>query len=769
MNNGEEPVVPKKDSSGLFEGIEIHINGYTKIDRVVLIKLIVSNGGTVCRMPRKKTTTYVLSDQDNLSKEGFRLIKSNWVLDCIEQNTLLPFDYDSGNVNCNHPNFVNDYYSKSRLHFISMEKLQLRAKYLKISKKNNDKTLKRLIYYIDFDSFFVSGSVIKYNRVNKYFPIDITRDCVIVSNGSRHSEITSINYVAKDIIGISRHNYFEKGREKYEKYMESNPYVDMKWFCLKVEFDEYRNILTQFYNFLMDKFDTVIPMSVDEGMFFEFIEEESIDYTAIMRKTKLIKTKVKEMTGVTISVSVTNDFLFLNKIILKRIKPDGTGICISETDFAEEVKKVKIVDVPMTGAFMINQLQSKLPPGVYKSDITVEELTSFIEDNYSGDFLHFFQPLINQASNSSVMKFIDNIFLLKDDDVSCKNKNGDIDFYTPKTVSCTINYHMNFTNLWDINKFVKRFSKYLVDRLMTLTKFYESIKKIGVTVVVALEGNVVSKFGGMGNNVKRLTKVLTYDSYLKIDSRRCLDKLSNDFYTLIKLLVNKDKLNDIKGISLQLLKLKNNSMPSPFLSPLNFNFTTPDDKVNSSPTKRISTHSKETLVKLIDNDNKETLSALPLDVLQDLYFQQRFNFKSKSTKRMIISSNSSSIKKIQTNRNSPGMIISGNVRDSPNKERLNVFEPLSFQAEKSISAIKKLIKSWITYSISTHIPPTEDDVNLFLNFLKNLKAKGQQSRLDNLVTFTNNHLQIYQYENDETGVINEWEKIMILKLLPLLN
>lgn len=769
MDNRREPVVPKKDSSSLFEGIEIHINGYTKIDRVVLIKLIVLNGGTVCRMPRKKTTTYVLSDQDNLSKEGFRIIKSKWVLDCIEQKTVLSFDYDNTNINCNHPNFVNDYYSKSRLHFISMEKLQLRGKYLKISKRNNDETLRRLIYYIDFDSFFVSGSIIKYNRVNKHFPIDITRDCVIVSNGSRHSEITSINYVAKNVIGISRHNYFEKGKEKYKKYMESNPQSGIRWYCLKVEFDEYRSILTQFYDFLIDKFDTIIPMSVDEGMFFEYVEEASLDYTAIMRKVKLIKMKVKEMTGVNISVSVTNDFLFLNKIILKRIKPDGIGICISETDFVEEVKNVKIVDVPMTGAFMINQLQSMLPSSVYKSDITVKELTSFIADNYSKEYLRFFQPLIKQGSNSSVMKFIDNIFLLKDDDMSCKNKNGDTDFYTPKTVSCTINYHMNFTNLWDINKFVKRFSKYLVDRLMTLTKFYESIKKIGVTVVVALEGNVVSKFGGMGNHVKRLTKSLTYDSYLKIDSTRCLDKLSNDFYALIKLIVDKDKLNDIKGISLQLLKLKNNSTQGAFLSPLKFNFTTPEDKIKTSPTKRISTHSKETLVKLIDNENKETLAALPLDVLQDLYFQQRFDFKSKSTKRKIISTNSNSLKKIQSNKNSPGMIVSGNVRDSPNKERLNVFEPLSFQAEKSISAIKKLIKSWITYSISTSIPPTQDDIDLFLNFLKNLKTKGQQSRLDNLVTFMNNYLQLYQYENDETGVINEWEKIMILKLLPLLN
>ena len=185
---------------------------------------------------------------------------------------------------------------------------------------------------------------------------------------------------------------------------------------------------------------------------------------------------------------------------------------------------------------------------------------------------------------------------------------------------------------------------------------------------------------------------------------------------------------------------------------------------------RRSTHSKETLIKLIDNEDKETLKELPLDVLEDLYFQQKFDFTiSRSSKRRLISTNSSSLKKLKTEKNSPVILVSENVRNPLNKNNLNVFEPISFQAQKSISVIKNLVKNWITFSISTNAPPTSDDVDLFLNFLKNLRENGQQSRLDNVVTFMNNHLQIYQYENDESGVINDWERIMLLKLLPLME
>lgn len=132
----------------IFKNKEFHINGYTKIDRVALIKLIGANGGSVCRIPRKKSTSYVISDQANVtSKLNIPIVSSEWVTQCIESNTLL--DIKKNDVDCNDPNFIASFYSKSRLHFISMEKLQLRSRYLKISQSLHN----RIIYYIDFDSF----------------------------------------------------------------------------------------------------------------------------------------------------------------------------------------------------------------------------------------------------------------------------------------------------------------------------------------------------------------------------------------------------------------------------------------------------------------------------------------------------------------------------------------------------------------------------------------------------------------------------------------
>ncbi|XBW38349.1 hypothetical protein QEN19_003939 [Hanseniaspora menglaensis] len=758
------PLTSSAPESNLFNGIVIHINGFTNIDRVILIKLITRHGGTVCRIPRKKTTTYVLSDQDNFSKDGFNVIGSSWVIDCIDRKTLLPFDYNKLAVDCTHPEFINDYYSKSRLHFISMEKLQLRSKYLKILKPNKNSI--RLIYYLDFDSFFASGSVVKYNRTNKYAPVDIQKDCVLVSNGSRHSEITSINYVAKNIICISRHDYFETAKEKYEAFIKQNPQSLVKFFALKFEFEEYRSILTKFYDYLINEFDSVIPMSVDEGMFFDYVDKNSINYDKIMKKAKIIKLKVKELTGVDVSISVTKDYLFLNKIILKKIKPNGIGICIDDDQSSFELDSVNIKDVPVSGLFVSNILKNTSYLNDLDYTCTIKNLKDFIKSNYGNDYKKFFDSLDNQ--NALIKRFIENVFLKKDDDILLKNKNGDKNYYTPKTVSCSINYHMNFTNLWDINRFVKRFAKYLVERLNNLTNFYESIKQVGVVVVLALEGNVVSKFGGMGNNVKRLSKTLTYDTFVKIDQVKCLEKLGTDFYTLIRLLVKKEKLNDIKGISLQVLKLKNNATNTLEL-PFNFIFKTPDTKDKLSPTKKISTHSKETLVKLIKNEDKNTLKELPLEVLQDLYFEQRFDFKSKSSKRKVISTNSNSLKKIKSSNNSPAVIVSTDIRSLPNNERLNVFEPISFQSEKSISFIKTLIKKWIRYSIISDIKSTNDDKELFVNFLKNLREHGQQSRLDNIATFMGTYLQMYQNQEDKNGVLDDWERFMLLKVLPMME
>lgn len=799
----------------IFNNKEFHINGYTKIDRVALIKLIGASGGSVCRIPRKKSTSYVISDQANVtSKLNIPIVSSEWVTQCIESNTLL--DIKKNDVDCNDPNFIASFYSKSRLHFISMEKLQLRSRYLKISQSLHN----RIIYYIDFDSFFVYGSLLKFNRVTKQ-QIGINDHCIIVSNGNMNSEIISLNYVAKNVIKISRNDTFQVGRQKYDDYIKKNP-CNIKFHCLDLQIEEYKSILTKFYDYVQTQFDTVIPISVDEGMFFDYVDE--INKQAIERKATLLKLKIKQLTNCDVSISVTDDFLYLNKIVLNAIKPDGLKVVLTKTQYEHELENIPIHKLPVFGSSMVDIL-SKINHPIFKDKLVLntdaytikkmkDDIVRYFKHEPHVSYTEFYQLLLNFSIirknhvSSVPQRFYDNIFDLKDDDVYTKNKTADRDHYIPKTISCSINYHIKFVTLWELSVFIKRFAKYLYDRLDNMRHLYKRIRKIGVIVVVQMEGNVVSKYGGMGNRVKRLSKTLNYDNWMEIDERLLL-RMGNDYFTLIRLMVNKDKLEDIKGISLQVLQMENYTdekvtLNNPRLkqSSLNFEklFKTPEGKINDqSPVKKsFSSHSKDTLVKLIDNEDKEMLSELPIEILNELYFEQKLKFQSKSnsiaskdgnTYEYSIKSNYSpmdSVKKLRVSNKKEQELGSGikennilqtrdffiihdDIRLSPNKNNLDVLEPVSFQSKTKLSEIKNVLKNWIETTIQYNIQPSRDDVEYFVTFLNKLKMNEQQSRIDNLVSYMDLLIKGYQYEDDTKGIIGEWERYMVLKFYPFLS
>lgn len=799
----------------IFKNKEFHINGYTKIDRVALIKLISANGGSVCRIPRKKSTSYVISDQSNVtSKLNIPIVSSEWVTQCLESNSLLDIKRDD--VDCKNPNFISNFYSKSRLHFISMEKLQLRSRYLKISQSTNN----RIIYYIDFDSFFVFGSLLKFNRTTKQ-QIDINDHCILVSNGNTNSEIISLNYVAKNVIKISRNDTFQVGKQKYDDYISKNP-CNIKFYCLDLQIEEYKSILTKFYEYVETQFDTVIPISVDEGMFFDYVDE--INKQSIERKATLLKLKIKQLTKCDVSISVTHDFLYLNKIILNAIKPNGLKVVLTKKQYEKELSNIPIHKLPVFGSSIVDIL-SKINHPIFKDKSILntdmytikkmkDDIVAYFKHEPNISYNEFFQLLLNFSiikknhTNSVPQRFFDNIFDLRDDEVYTNNKTADRNHYIPKTISCSINYHIHFVTLWELSVFIKRFSKYIYDRLDNMRHLYKRIRKIGVIVVVQMEGNVVKKYGGMGNKVKRLSKTLNYDNWLDIDER-LLSRMGNDYFTLVRLMVNKDKLEDIKGISLQILQLENytdekvpQNNPKLKQSSLNFEklFKTPESKVNEqSPIKKsFSTHTKETLVKLIDNEDKEMLNELPMEILNELYFEQKFKFQSKSNsvaskdgniyeyslnnnyspmdsiKKLRVSNKKkqelgSGIKENNILQTTDFFIIHEDIRLSPNKNNLDVLEPISFQSKTKLSEIKDVLRNWIETTIQYDIHPSGEDVEFFVTFLNQLKMNDQQSRIDNLVYYMDILIKGYQYEDDTKGIISEWERFIIMKFYPFLS
>ena len=58
-------------------------------------------------------------------------------------------------------------------------------------------------------------------------------------------------------------------------------------------------------------------------------------------------------------------------------------------------------------------------------------------------------------------------------------------------------------------------------------------------------------------------------------------------------------------------------------------------------------------------------------------------------------------------------IVHEDIRLSPNKNNLDVLEPVSFQSKTKLSEIKNVLKNWIETTIQYNIQPSRDDVEYF--------------------------------------------------------
>ncbi|SSD61513.1 uncharacterized protein SCODWIG_03274 [Saccharomycodes ludwigii] len=453
----------------IFKNTNIYINGYTNPTRLQLHKLIVLHGGKFSHyLTSKRNVTHIiatnLTSKKKIEFRKYRVVQPEWIMQSIEANKLLKWqDYalllNDTNINnttdiktlvtkdstkkphldCNHPDFLASFFKNSRLHHLTTWKLELQNKHMKSNPVGaHHNRIKKIIYYIDFDCFFATVSGLKHNE-NSSLPI-------AVSHGQGNSDIASCNYAARSF-GIKNGMWVSRAKQLCST-LKILPY----------EFDSYRKISETFYELLYDKFDTVIPLSVDEGVFIDYPED--IDYKGISEKCMDIRNLLSTKTKCTVSIGVSNT-LVLSTLCLKSAKPNGFKIFLPHNTEKEAVAKFvgsfQLTDLPNIGhktADKINELYSP------SSIITLADLQSNLSS------LSSFNKL-NKLGGKLSRKII--LYLKGEDDIDNISKiNTPFNYFRKKSLSVDINWGIRFQTIEQVYNFIDRVVARLASQLKSI-------------------------------------------------------------------------------------------------------------------------------------------------------------------------------------------------------------------------------------------------------------------------------------------------------------
>lgn len=247
------------------------------------------------------------------------------VADNIDSNSEAQIQWilrERDRVNCLSDDFISSYYSRSRLHFLSIRKQLLRARCRELPTRRMPEG-KRMLLHVDFDSFFVSVALQKRP--------DLRDQPVCVSWGGSSSDIASANYVAR-AYGVRNGMWVGRARQLCSKIV-----------CLPYDFEAYERYSDALYSVLMSLgADYILAISVDEAI---------VDVSSICNRDEdvgqlmvQISGAVRNKTGIEVSVGAGPNLL-LARVALKLAKPAGTRLIWGKEALAE----LPVRDLPGVG------------------------------------------------------------------------------------------------------------------------------------------------------------------------------------------------------------------------------------------------------------------------------------------------------------------------------------------------------------------------------------------------------------------------------------
>ncbi|CAG9536581.1 unnamed protein product [Cercopithifilaria johnstoni] len=457
--------------SSIFEGISIFVNGYTDPPAAELRELIHLHGGEFHIYYKYGTTTYTVATHlatgkaKKLRKEE-KIIHPRWLTDSVRIGTRLCEDdyllYKDGvqtsvakkfaaenysalkgaRSAANDPNFVSNFYERSRLHLISTLAQEMkhyinelrenqtgnfpsRVNIQHLIDKNFTSFPKETICHIDLDCFFVSVALRTHPElIGK--PVAITHSRS--TEGVGMSEIASCSYEAR-AQGVRNGCLIKDARKTCPDLI-----------CLPYQFDDYRRISKEIYSILSGYTLNIRAISCDEM----YVDLESLcndmHIANVMEIISTIRSEILAKTGCNASVGIGNTML-MARIATRHAKPNGQFI-IKLGDIDEFIKKEKISSLPGIGYNICAKLQN-----------------AFGEMSLCEDLQ---KVPINRLRNLLGEKIGTQIYNM------CRGIDKERNFLEKvirKSVSCDINYGIRFTEENEVMEFLGKICSELEKKL----------------------------------------------------------------------------------------------------------------------------------------------------------------------------------------------------------------------------------------------------------------------------------------------------------------
>ncbi|XP_028412709.1 DNA repair protein REV1-like [Dendronephthya gigantea] len=430
-------------------------------------------------------------------------------------------------------NFVTDYYTNSRLHYLSTWGVEFRdfinsliqTTELKTRKKSLPKTSleKRVIMHIDMDSFFVSvalrtrpelrGKPVAVCHSGRSNDPDNSHSS---STYSSTSEIASCSYEAR-AVGVKNGMWLGNARKLCPNLI-----------CVPYQFEDYRQVSQQFYEILASHTHEIQAVSCDEAFvdLTNYIESECLP---VMKVVQNIREEIKKKTNCPASAGLASNIL-LARMSTKVAKPNGQ-FHLQDNDIAEFIGKQEVADLPGVG----HALNKKLK---YLNVITCTELQSITMSVLRREF--------GQKTGEMLYKYSRG-----QDDRQLKVERE------RKSVSAEINYAIRFLEESEPEKFIHDLSNEVQRRLKSA-----GLKGKQVTIKLRVRQKDApvnpTKFMGCGrcDNISRSTNLNYFTDDESLIARECISMLK----TLAL------SVSDIRGMGIQICKLsddvrKQSTMP----------------------------------------------------------------------------------------------------------------------------------------------------------------------------------------------------------------
>ncbi|KAI1103316.1 impB/mucB/samB family protein [Jackrogersella minutella] len=243
-----------------------------------------------------------------------------------EHNALLLQDPRMRKSSTANPDFIQQYYSESRLHHLSTWKAELKSRMQKLAAEKGPQRkpmkrkagARRYVMHVDFDSFFCAVSL-------KSAPDFIDKPAVVAHGTGTGSEIASCNYPARKY-GVKNGMWMKAAKELCPE-LKVLPY----------DFLAYEEASKSFYECILEVGGIVQSVSIDEALvdvtsvILSAVGSDGsgVDEGSIWREQEkadqmasALRDQVKNKTGCAVSVGVGGNIL-LAKVALRKAKPAG--------------------------------------------------------------------------------------------------------------------------------------------------------------------------------------------------------------------------------------------------------------------------------------------------------------------------------------------------------------------------------------------------------------------------------------------------------------